>query len=53
MLKSKRNFAYAGNTYFVGDTIPDNIAAKIDPSFVEKPKPTKIESTPTNISEGE
>ena len=54
MLKSKRNFAFAGKTYFVGDPIPKEIASQVDPSFVETPEPAKTKYTsPTKLSEGE
>jgi hypothetical protein len=53
MFKSKRNFAYAGKTYFVGDPIPKEIASQVDPSFVETPEPAKTKHTPTKLSEGE
>ncbi len=54
MFKSTRNFAYAGKTYFVGDTIPKETASLVDPSFVEKTEPAKDKHTPTTeISEGE
>lgn len=38
MLKAKKNFAYAGKTYFVGDEVPANVAAAVDASCTEKPK---------------
>jgi len=54
MFKSKRNFAYAGKTYFVGDTIPKEIAGKVDASFVENTTPAKPkQDTSTTLSEGE
>ena len=53
MLKSKRNFAFAGKTYFVGDPVPKEIADQVDPSFVETPAPVKIKHTPTKLSKGE
>jgi hypothetical protein len=52
-MKSTRNFAYVGRTYFVGDEVPAEIAKVLDPSWTEKPKATK-KSTHTNTPlEGE
>lgn len=47
MLKAKKNFAYAGKTYFVDDEVPANVAAAVDASYTEKPKAKKttIEDT--------
>ena len=53
MIKATKNFAYSGRTYFVGDEVPANVAATLDPSYTEKPK-AKNKPTYTNITlEGE
>lgn len=48
MPKAIKNFAYVGKTYFVGDEVPETVAAALDDSYTEKPKAKKttIENTP-------
>jgi len=52
MYKALKNFTYVGKTYLIGDDVPANVAAVLNPSLVEAPKtvakPTKT-YTPTKI----
>lgn len=42
MYKSLKNFAYVGRSYFIGDTVPDNVAAAMGTDYASKPvKETK------------
>ena len=52
MIKANKNFAYSGKTYFIGDEVPANVAAAVDPSCTEQPKAKKTTYTNT-ILEGE
>ena len=52
MIKANKNFAYSGKTYFIGDEVPANVAAVVDPSCTEQPK-AKNKTTYSNILEGE
>lgn len=51
MHTAKKNFAYNGETYFVGDKVPAKVAKALDASFTKKPTSTKTEIT--EIPEGE
>ena len=53
MIKATKNFAYSGRTYFVGDEVPANVAATLDPSYTEKPKAKNKPTFTTTTLEGE
>lgn len=51
MHKALKNFAYAGNTYFVGDVVPQDVATAMDASYTEKSSTKK--TTTKDTLEGE
>lgn len=55
MYKAISNFAFVGNTYFVGDEVPEKVASLLADrtDLIETVKANTTKPTKSNLSEGE